>query len=156
MATKGKRRATKAKRANGRPTMYRVAYTERAYRLCLLGMTDALLAESFEVSEQTLNTWKQKHPGFLESIQRGRAEADARVAEQLYHRALGYSHPEDKIFQFEGAAVIVPTTKHYPPDTAAASLWLRNRQPKLWRDKIEHELAAKDGNLVIIGVRPGA
>ena len=33
--------------------------------------------------------------------------------------------------------VITPTVKHYPPDTQAASLWLRNRQPQLWRDKTE-------------------
>jgi hypothetical protein len=26
-------------------------------------------------------------------------------------------------------------TEHYPPDTGAASLWLRNRQPEKWRDK---------------------
>ncbi|WP_295448053.1 hypothetical protein [uncultured Thiodictyon sp.] len=30
-------------------------------------------------------------------------------------------------------------SKHYPPDTAAASLWLRNRQPALWWDKVEIE-----------------
>lgn len=28
-------------------------------------------------------------------------------------------------------------TKHYPPDTVAAFIWLKNRQPKLWKDKIE-------------------
>jgi hypothetical protein len=29
--------------------------------------------------------------------------------------------------------------KCYPPDTAAASLWLRNRQPAKWRDKTDVE-----------------
>jgi len=28
-------------------------------------------------------------------------------------------------------------TKHYPPETGAAFLWLKNRQPKKWKDKIE-------------------
>ena len=28
-------------------------------------------------------------------------------------------------------------TSHYPPDTQAASLWLRNRQPAKWRDRQE-------------------
>jgi hypothetical protein len=36
--------------------------------------------------------------------------------------------------------MIVPTTKHYPPDTAAAIIWLKNRQPERWRDKIEQEV----------------
>ena len=35
----------------------------------------------------------------------------------------------------------VPYEVHHPPDTAAASLWLRNRQPKLWRDKHEIDVA---------------
>ena len=33
--------------------------------------------------------------------------------------------------------IIVPYIEHYPPDTTAASLWLRNRQPNKWRDKRE-------------------
>ena len=35
----------------------------------------------------------------------------------------------------------VPCTVEYPPDTTAASLWLRNRQPRLWRDKHEIDVA---------------
>ena len=35
---------------------------------------------------------------------------------------------------------IVPYTEHFPPDTAAAFIWLKNRQPDRWRDKKEvHE-----------------
>jgi len=121
----------------GRPTDYRDDYVDQAYKLCLLGATDAQMADIFGVSEQTLNTWKKAHPEFLESITRGKVLADAEIAHSLYHRAKGYSHPEDKIFNDEGSAMIVPTVKHYPPDTQAASLWLRNRRPADWRDKIE-------------------
>ena len=35
----------------------------------------------------------------------------------------------------------VPFTIEHPPDTQAASLWLRNRQPRLWRDKHEIDVA---------------
>jgi hypothetical protein len=31
--------------------------------------------------------------------------------------------------------VYAPYVANYPPDTAAASLWLRNRQPEKWRDR---------------------
>ena len=56
-------------------------------------------------------------PEFRESIARGKIEADARVAEALYHRGCGYSHPAVKIFMPAGAAapVCVPYVKHYPP-----------------------------------------
>ena len=125
----------------GRPTVYMAKYSEQVRKLCLLGMTDVELANFFEISEQTLNTWKRKHPEFLESMNAGKAEADSSVAEKLYQRALGYRHPAVKIFMPKGAErpVYAPYTERYPPDTQAASLWLRNRQPKKWRDKQEIE-----------------
>lgn len=125
----------------GRPTSYLPRYAEHAYKLCLLGATDAEMADIFEVSESTLNLWKQQHPEFSESIKRGKAQADANVAERLYQRAIGYSHEAVKIFMPQGASqpVYAPYTEHYPPDTQAASLWLRNRQPKKWRDKQDIE-----------------
>jgi hypothetical protein len=35
----------------------------------------------------------------------------------------------------------VPFTIEHPPDTQAASLWLRSRQPRLWRDKHDIDIA---------------
>jgi hypothetical protein len=118
--------------------------------LCLLNFDDKRLAKSFDVSEVTINAWKKKHPKFLKSIKEGKEKADAKVAASLFERATGYSHPEDKIFahtvsdkEFNDKGKMtnitqhveittVPTTKHYPPDTAAAFIWLKNRQG--WRD----------------------
>ncbi len=45
----------------------------------------------------------------------------------------------------EGKPVIVPTVKHYPPDTTACIFWLKNRQRDRWRDKQDHEHTGKDG-----------
>jgi hypothetical protein len=63
--------------------------------------------------------------------------ADSQVAEKLFQRGMGYTHDEEKIFLYEGQPVRVQTKKHYPPDTQAASLWLRNRQPDKWRDRTD-------------------
>ncbi|WP_429554773.1 terminase [Paraburkholderia sp. MM5477-R1] len=103
------------------------------------------MADFFGVSEKTVNAWKKAHPEFLQSTTRGKMMADAEVADRLYQRALGYSHPAVKIMQFEGAPVVVPYTEHYPPDTPAASLWLRNRQPWKWRDRTQHEIMGENG-----------
>lgn len=136
-----------AKRPAHRPSAYKPEYAEQAYKLCLLGATDKKLGDFFNVSEQTVNAWKLAHADFLESITRGKEGADAEIAEALFHRAKGYSHAEDDIRTVAAGGnmgseiVITPTIKHYPPDTQAASLWLRNRQPKLWRDKVEVEHA---------------
>lgn len=127
----------------GRPTEYRARFAGEARRLCLLGATNEDLAEFFGVSTVTLNNWMHAHRRFLHAIQRGRERADARVAKSLYRRALGYSHRAVKIMQHEGKPLVVPFVEHYPPDTAAASLWLRNRQPKRWRDKQEVEVSGE-------------
>lgn len=130
----------------GRPTKYKTEYNEQAYKLCLLGATDKELADFFDTTEQTINAWKNEYPQFLESLKEGKVGADEKVAHSLYHRALGYEHKEDYITQYQGEPVVVPTVKHYPPDTTAAIFWLKNRQPAKWRDKQD---VALEGNLVV-------
>jgi hypothetical protein len=122
----------------GRPTLYKSEYDEQVFKLCLLGAIDSEIANFFNVDERTINNWKAEHKTFFQSIINGREKADAEVANALYNRAKGYEVPDVKIFQFQGSEVIVPYTKIVEPDVQAASLWLRNRQPKKWRDKIEH------------------
>lgn len=123
----------------GRPIKYKKEYADLAHKFALLGLTDKQMAEFFGVSEKKFHDWKKEHPQFLQSITRGKEIADATVAKSLYQRALGYSHPEEKVFNNNGEILRAETVKHYPPDAQAASLWLRNRQPKIWRDKQEVE-----------------
>ncbi|MHC4744547.1 MAG: helix-turn-helix domain-containing protein [Planctomycetota bacterium] len=95
------------------------------------------MAEFFEVAESTINAWKKAFPEFSESIKRGKAQADAEVAEKLFHRAKGYEHPETKVFCHEGVITTHEVVKHYPPDTGAAMAWLKNRRRKAdvpWQD----------------------
>jgi hypothetical protein len=102
-------------------------------------LIDLELADALGISHETLAAWKLSYPEFRESITRGKIEADARVAEKLYHRACGYSHPAVKIFMPAGAEapVYAPYVKHYPPDANAAFRWLQNRQPTIWRNRQE-------------------
>lgn len=136
--------AKKPNRKPGRPSAYDPRYVEEGKRLALLGATDVEMAAFWGITEQTLNNWKIAHPEFFESLKEGKARADTRVAESLYHRALGYSHEAVKILQYEGSPVIVPYTEHYPPDTTAAIFWLKNRRKADWRDKTEHEIAPSE------------
>lgn len=122
--------------AGGRPTSFKAEYVELAYKFCLLGATDEQLAEFFNVAKSTINLWKQKQPKFLDALKRGKVVADASVAHSLYRRATGYSHPETHVSNYQGEITLTELTKHYPPDTAAAFIWLKNRQPDKWRDKI--------------------
>lgn len=123
-----------------RPTKYKPEYAEQASKLCLLGATDKELADFFDVSEQTINAWKDKHPEFLESIKEAKSNLDRQVERRLFERATGYSHLDTKFATHEGSITDEREyIKHYPPDTTAAIFWLKNRQPESWRDKQEIE-----------------
>lgn len=130
----------------GAPTKYDPKYNSQVVKLCKLGATDKEIADFFEVSEDTIHEWKKVHPKFSESIKEGKVYADANVADKLYHRATGYDHPEVDIKVIDGEIVKTPLTKHYPPDTAAAIFWLKNRRKKQWRDKIEQGFTDGEGN----------
>lgn len=145
-----KKQAESPKSKGGRPSPFLAGYSasfcELGKKLALLGAKDKDIAAVFGVSEQTLNTWKNKHPEFLDALKEGKDTADANVAASLYHRALGYSHPEVDIRVVDKAIVQTPLIKHYPPDTTAAIFWLKNRQREQWRDKIETGFTDKEGN----------
>jgi hypothetical protein len=134
------------KRPVGRPIKYDESIPDRCYRLALLGLTDVEMADAIGIAESTFNKWKHDYSKFSESINKGKVEADAEVAKALRDRALGYKVVEDKIFDGE----IVTLVKQFPPDTQAASLWLRNRQPSKWRDKQEVDHTTKGEKITLI------
>lgn len=137
----------------GRPTKFDKRFNDEAYKLCLLGATDDELADFFKVTTSTINKWKIDHKEFSESIKRGKMDADANVANRLYQRAMGFEHDDEEIKvvslgQGEGSAVErVPVRKIYPPDPTSAIFWLKNRQPKKWRDKTEIDHTTKGESL---------
>ena len=122
-----------------RPSSFKPEYIEQAKKLCRLGATDADLADFFQVTFQTINNWKVANPEFFESLKLAKGEADQRVEQSLFNRAMGYSCNEDDIRVVNNEIVITPTIKHYPPDTTAMIFWLKNRKPAEWRDKQEIE-----------------
>lgn len=141
----------------GVKSTYKPEYAEQARKLCLLGATDKDLADFFGCNEATINNWKTRHPDFLESIKKGKDIADGEVADRLYRRAMGYSHEDEDIRTIsigDGMSEIIktPTVKHYPPDTAAAIFWLKNRQKGKWRDKQEVEQSGAVTYKVVTGI----
>lgn len=123
----------------GRPTSFKEEYCEQARKLCLLGYTDVQLADFFNVCEATINNWKIEYPLFLESLRKGKDIADAEVVSSFYRKATGFKEKETKVFCHEGCIITEDVDKYYPPDTAAAFIWLKNRQGGKWKDKTETE-----------------
>ena len=124
-----------------RPTNYRKEYAEQARKLCLLGYTDKQLADFFGVNESTITRWKVKYPEFCMSIKKGKEFADIDVVESLYKRATGFEYNEVELKTDDKTKSKRVTKKLVDPDPTSAIFWLKNRQPKLWRDKqtIEQE-----------------
>lgn len=135
----------------GRPSKYKEEYAEQARKLCLLGATDAKLADFFEVDEATINRWKHDFPEFCKSLKAGKMQADAEIAESLFNRARGYVAPDLDIKMYEGQIIETPYMKHYPPDATSMIFWLKNRQPELWREKRE-AVEVNDDNEITINV----
>ena len=119
----------------GRPSKIKNIDFEQIKKLAAYGMTDKQLADVLNISEVTLNSYKN-NPEFLKSLKAGKQISDERVERSLFERACGYEHPEDKIFCNDGQIIVEPTIKHYPPDTTACIFWLKNRKKTEWRDTV--------------------
>ena len=112
-----------SKNVGGRPRkLVKVDY-ELVYKFARLGLTDAEIADLLSVSRQTLSENKKRDQRFLDTIKRGKLEADAEVVKSTYESALG-------------------------GNVTAQIFWLKNRRPSQWRDKhgFEHE---HKGNIII-------
>jgi hypothetical protein len=121
----------------GRPTIYSEDIEKRVTNYALLGLTNERIADLLGISVATFYNWCNTHKTFLEAISKGREDAHAEVAKSLYNRAIGYKHPDVDIRVVNGEIVQTPIVKHYPPETGAAAMILRNRHPELWKDKVD-------------------
>jgi hypothetical protein len=108
---------------------FKLDYVERAERACQIGMTDFELAQLFEVTETTINNWKNVYPEFADALRTGKAFADERVERALYSRAFGYSYAAEEVLvrpragKRGGSEVIrANVIKHVLPDVTAQVL----------------------------------
>lgn len=119
----------------GRPPLYRPNHCDLAREHCLLGATNAELAEVFDVAPRTVDNWIANYPDFAAAVRDGRRRADAKVAAKLYARAIGFEHKVERTFLRRGEPKSFTVTVAYPPDTQACIFWLRNRRRTDWRDQ---------------------
>lgn len=124
----------------GRPPKYKPSFADQAAKLCLLGATNADLADFFEVSIRTVERWTVEHEDFCRAVKEAKDAADAKVERSLYQRAVGYTFDSEKVFNNRGEIVRAKTREHVAPDVTAQIFWLKNRQRERWRDKqdVEH------------------
>lgn len=132
--------------AAGRPSEYREEFVSEVLQMAERGATDVEIADALDVSVRTLYRWKAEHEDFRQALKVAKDVADERVERSLYQRALGFEHDAVKIFcSKDGDVTQVPYREIVAPDTTACIFWLKNRKSQEWRDRVDHELAGKDG-----------
>lgn len=130
----------------GRPSLYHEGFCHLVSKMTLIGAIIPDLADLLGTNNDTISEWMKVFPDFSDAIKNARATANNQVEKSLHHRATGYSHKAVKIFHSAivqndkgevvgGGTVLVPYEEHYPPDTAAAFIWLKNRDPSRWTNR---------------------
>ena len=136
----------------GRPTLHRPEYNEQARNHCLLGATNPQLAELFDVSSRTIDSWIASIPEFGKAVRDGRAVADGRVARSLYERAVGYRLTVERTVLHRGQERKLTNTVQYPPDTQACIFWLRNRRRDVWGNQRPVNDSAEADDDIVAGL----
>lgn len=128
----------------GRPSILNDELKEQIVRMYFQGMTDNQVAVILGVSCRTVERWKQEDEDFRRAIKEATADWDANVEKTLLQRAMGYSHNAVKIIPTKEGVIKEEYVEHYPPDPTSMIFWLKNRQPKKWRDKQEIEQTTRE------------
>jgi len=109
-----------------------------------LGLTDQDIADNMEINVSTLYTWKKKYNEIAKALTYAKQAADAIVENALYKRATGFRYDEvtqerkyNELTKKYEVVITKIVTKLAIPDVTAQIYWLKNRNQKRWRDKIE-------------------
>ena len=102
------------------------------------GLTDEQIAKNIGINRTTLYDWKKKEVNIADALKKGKEVIDFEVENALLKKALGYTITlkKQKVTK-DGDVVDITEEVHVPPDTTAQIFWLKNRQVKKWRDKVE-------------------
>src|SRR3990170_3740774 len=139
----------------GRPTKYHDELPDLVFKYFLLGAKEIEVCEFLDINPATFQLWLEKHKKFSVAVREGKGQCDANVALSLYRKACGYEREEEelKIVSIGNGQSEVQRhkiTRWYPPDTTAASFWLRNRRSTVFKDR--HEITGADGESISITI----
>lgn len=125
---------------------------EEIKQWCLDGHTDKEMYEALGINADTFYKYKKIKSEFSETLKQTKEIADNQVQDSLWKRANGYDVTEKKTTYDRDGNVVKSeeTVKHIPPDPTSCIFWLKNRNPREWRDKQEIEHSGEVEQTVII------
>lgn len=126
------------------------------YVCTILGANYKEIAAALGIAEQTYYDWRKRYPEIQDMEREGGILAEARVAEALYKRAIGFTHVDVTRVKDEltGKIKVNKTKRYYPPDVQAAFTLLKNKridhtpkekrpdQATVWKDKQEKDITS--------------
>ena len=115
------------------------------------GLSDEQLCKKMDISVSTFYEWKKKYPELSEALSRGKEIADVEVENALYKTALGYTETVQKSFKLHHVDYDAQGKKireydylqtgieqvHVPANVKAQQVWLYNRKPETWRERVD-------------------
>jgi len=120
----------------------------QAYKLALLGLTDAQMAGVMGVNFNLINYWRRTKPEFAKALKEGKDKADANVAHAWYQSAIGAERieprvllqrtkeygPDGKILRETTKPLVFHVKVKDAPNPIACQKWLAIRQRALWTE----------------------
>lgn len=112
-----------------------------------MGLSETQIAYNLGISRASLENYKKANLDILNSLKRGKNQADFKVENALYKKATGYEVKEtvavklkeiyydDKGNKCQKEKLdTVEVIKEIPADTPAIKFWLINRKQGRWKD----------------------
>lgn len=128
--------------------------------LAEMGLLDHEIALCLGMNPSSFHACVRKDPELMKALQEGKRVPDRQVEMALFQTALGYNYTERVIEEEimiskdqENKGLLIETItgkkvktaeKHQPPNVQAQIFWLKNRLPKLWRDRTETTITLRD------------
>lgn len=105
------------------------------------GLTNQQLAKAIGLSPSQFSDFLKKNPDFWDKLDAAKETPNRQVEQSLFRSAMGYATRE--LHKVAGKPVKV-VLRERAPDVTACIFWLKNRDPKRWRDVIDVNLSLRD------------
>jgi hypothetical protein len=134
-------------------TKHKQTFWEREYRpykwdprmikdikkMALQGHSKQSMADYLDVSIRTFEYWEKTKPEFKKALKKSTTFALSQVAHALFKRALGFSHPETIVTNYQGKVTKTVVMKYVIPDVQAALKILALRDREHWAEILKSE-----------------
>lgn len=109
--------------------------------LAKAGLTNDEIAATFGMSPDQFDGLLNRRPNLYDILQEAKSEPNYKVEKALFKRALGYKIKEVTKENGRPTKVVL---KEIAPDPVSCIFWLKNRDPKKWRDVVEMKFSLRD------------